>query len=96
MRYATKIKFNTKLSIIFCFNFRIFFYGFISSLADRQPVAGAFRDERHAIYVTRAGRGDLWLDPLNPDVIEVCGGRGNSETLMATCGRMKRSPEATP
>jgi len=67
------------------------FWGRISSVAAEEPVAGSIREGgRKAIYITRSGRGEMWLDPATPDQIEVCGGRGNAETMMALCGRLER------
>lgn len=69
------------------------FYGTIKSAEQEERFAGAIRENgREAIYITRSGRGHLWFDPEHPDVIEVCGGRGNPDTLMAVCGRIERLP----
>ncbi len=70
------------------------FYGTIHNGQQEQSFAGSFREGgREALYITREGRGQLWLDPATPDTIEICGGRGNPSLLLAVCGRMTREPE---
>ena len=70
------------------------FSGTIRSAAEEEPVVGAFRDGgRQALYITRTGRGQMWFDPVQPGVVEICGGRGTQETLLALCGQLERASE---
>ena len=72
------------------------FYGTIRSQAagaedaPAQEVFGAIRsDGKTAIYVTSTGRGTMYFN--SDDEIEVCGGRGDAEVMLAFCSPLRRT-----
>ena len=70
---------------------RLFYGHFRAGAADapRQEVFGAIRsDHSVATYVTAEGRGLMYLN--SPDEIEICGGRGDPDSMLAFCGPLRR------
>jgi len=72
------------------------FYGTIRSVAPdgeetpAQEIFGAIHSNGEmAVYLTRAGRGIMYIQ--SPDEIEVCGGRGDENVMLAFCGPLHRS-----
>ncbi len=75
------------------------FYGTIRSVAPdgaeapAQEIFGAIHSSGEtAIYLTRAGRGVMSIN--SPDEIEVCGGRGDEQVMLAFCGPLRRAEAA--
>lgn len=72
------------------------FYGTIRSVAPGgeetppQEIFGAIHSNGEtALYLTRAGRGVMHIN--SPDEIEVCGGRGDEDVMLAFCGPLHRA-----
>ncbi len=58
--------------------------------APPQEIFGAIRSNGEtAIYVTAAGRGTMYFG--SGEEIEVCGGRGDADVMLAFCSRMRRA-----
>ena len=75
------------------------FYGTIRSQApgaeadEPDEVFGAIRsDGKTAVYVTAEGRGTMYFN--SGEEIEVCGGRGSEEVMLAFCSALKREVSA--
>lgn len=75
------------------------FYGTIWSVAPdgaeapSQEIFGAIHSSGEtAVYLTRAGRGMMYIS--SPDEIEVCGGRGDEQVMLAFCGPLHRADAA--
>jgi hypothetical protein len=68
------------------------FYGHFQtggSEAPKEEVFGAIRsDGSVASYITEGGRGLMFVN--SPDEIEICGGRGGSDVMLAFCSPLHR------
>lgn len=72
------------------------FYGTIRSqtqgdeTGQSNEIFGAIRsDGKRAIYITREGRGEMTF--MSDDEIEVCGGRGDADVMLAFCSPLRRA-----
>ena len=72
------------------------FYGTIRSIAPGgeeappEEIFGAIHSNGEtALYLTRAGRGVMYIN--SADDIEVCGGRGDKDVMLAFCGPLHRA-----
>lgn len=60
-----------------------------------QEVFGAIRsDGKSAIYITSTGRGTIYF--ISAEEMEVCGGRGSEEVMLAFCSLLQRERVADP
>lgn len=77
------------------------FYGTIRSVtrdgeqAPSEEIFGAIHSSGEtAVYITRQGRGIMYL--TSPEEIEVCGGRGDTDVMLAFCGPLHRADPPEP